>query len=259
MADSLETDSGITRARELIRESRYVVALTGAGISTPSGIPDFRSPGRGLWEKANPVLLASIHSFRLRPRAFYGWLRPLSKAMRDAVPNSAHLSLARLERCGVLRRVLTQNVDGLHQKAGSDGVLELHGNAREAICLKCRSLHTEIGEMIDALVERGEIPRCPRCGAILKPNAILYGEALPARALLEARIEAERCNLMLVVGSSLVVSPAADLPVIARRNGAKMIIVNAEETPLDSLATVILRGDVAELLPQIVGTLEQVG
>jgi NAD-dependent deacetylase len=247
------TQQRIEQAAALIANSKYVVALTGAGISTPSGIPDFRSPGSGLWEKVNPLLVASSFSFRLQPQVFYEWARPLARKLLAAKPNPAHRALAELEEMGLLKAVITQNVDDLHQKAGSKRVLELHGNMRQATCLKCRKV-VPIQDMMERFLEEGEMPYCS-CGGLLKPNVVLVGDQLPKWVLLEAWGEAERCDLMLVVGSSLEIVPAAEIPFVARRRGAKAIVVNYQPTPLDSQADVVIREDVVEVLPQIIGRL----
>jgi NAD-dependent deacetylase len=249
----MDTQQQIERAVALIANSNYVVALTGAGISTPSGIPDFRSPGSGLWEKVNPLLTASAFSFRLQPQAFYEWARPLARKLLEAEPNPAHRALAELEEMGLLKAVITQNIDNLHQKAGSKRVLELHGNMRQATCLKCHQVVPSQG-MMERFLEEGEIPHCS-CGGLLKPNVVLIGEPLPRWVLLEAWGEAERCDLMLVVGSSLEIVPAAEIPFVALRCGAQSIVVNYQPTPLDSQAKVVIHQDVAEVLPQIIGRL----
>jgi len=244
-------DQSISEAVDLISCSKRTVALSGAGISTASGIPDFRSPGSGLWNKVNPYLVASIHGFRLRPRAFYNWLRPLALKIRDAQPNPAHIALARMEEMGLLGVVITQNVDGLHQKAGSQRVLELHGDYRWATCMKCgRVLPTE--RFIESFIENGKVPRCPSCRGVMKPNVVLFGELLPIRTLLEAEAEVEACELMLVVGSSLLVAPASELPLGAQRSGAKLVIINLQPTSVDPYASVVIREDVVEALPRIV-------
>jgi NAD-dependent deacetylase len=240
----------IQQAAELVSTSSYAVALTGAGISTPSGIPDFRSPGSGLWEKVNPFLAASLFSFRLQPQAFYEWARPLAKKLLEAEPNPAHRALAELEEMGLLKAVITQNIDGLHQRAGSKHVLELHGHLREATCLECRKV-VPAQELIKGFLEGGEIPRCP-CGGLLKPNIVLVGESLPRWVLLEAWGEAERCDLLLVAGSSLEMNPASEIPQVAQQYGAKVIIINYQGTYMDSLADVVIREDVAEVLPRII-------
>jgi NAD-dependent deacetylase len=244
----------IERAAALITNSRYIVALTGAGISTPSGVPDFRSPGSGLWEKVNPLLVASSFSFRLQPQAFYEWARPLARKLLQAEPNPAHHALAQLEEMGLLKAVITQNIDDLHKKAGSKRVFELHGNMRQATCIKCRKV-VPSQDMIEQFLEEDELPYCS-CGGLLRPNVVLIGEQLPRWVLLEAWGEAERCDLMLVVGSSLEIAPAADIPFAALRCGARAIVVNYQPTPLDSQADVVIHEDVARVLPQII---EQVG
>lgn len=240
----------IQRACELLLSARHAVALTGAGISTPSGIPDFRSPGVGLWHRADPFAVASIWAFRDSPEAFYDWLRPLALAAAQAQPNPAHLALADLEQQGLLRAVITQNVDGLHQKAGSRRVLEVHGHTRTATCLNCLdSVPTE--SWWPHFLARGALPRCAHCHEILKPDVVLFGEPLPYEVMAAAQAEALLCDLMLVIGSSLDVMPASDLPFLACRRGARLVIVNYTETPADAMADVVLRANVAEVLPQL--------
>ena len=247
----MSSNASFAKAVDLISRSRHLVALTGAGISTASGIPDFRSPKSGLWSKINPYLIASVHGFRLRPKRFYKWLRPLAVKVRDARPNPAHFALLRLEEMGLLKTVITQNVDGLHQAAGSQRVLELHGDARRVTCMKCgKVLPSE--SFIDQYVVDGTIPRCPDCRGVLKPNVVLFGELYPVRALLEAVAEADACDVMLVAGSSLLISPACELPLNARESGAEIIIVNLQPTPVDRAASVVIHENVAELLPRIV-------
>jgi NAD-dependent deacetylase len=249
---SLEAE--IERAAALIRQSRHMVAFTGAGHSTASGIPDFRTPGSGLWEKDDPMLVASIWAFRLSPESFYRWIRPMVSTLLTAVPNPAHVALADLEELGLLRTIITQNIDNLHQRAGSRRVLELHGHLREATCIRCyRQVPVD-----PALVQRllsGKVPTC-ECGGVFKPNVILFGEQLPVRVFNLAMEEARRCDLMLVAGSSLEVAPAADLPFLAVQCGAQAIIVNLQPTPLDCHAQVVIHGDVTEILPAIVGCLQ---
>lgn len=241
----------VERAAELLRSARHPVALTGAGISTPSGIPDFRSPSSGLWEQADPMVVASIGGFRRDPQAFYDWLRPLLRQMTEAEPNPAHRTLAALEQAGRLRALITQNIDGLHQRAGSQRVLELHGHLRTATCMRCcRRTPTE--PLIGDLLASRDVPRCRDCGGVLKPDVILYGEMLPIDILQGAEAEAMACDVMLVVGSSLTVTPASLLPEAALRCGAHLLIVNRGGTDLDSAAEVVLHEDVAEALPAIV-------
>jgi NAD-dependent deacetylase len=244
-------ESDIERAAQLVLRARHAVVLTGAGHSTPSGIPDFRSPGSGLWEKADPMVVASIFAFRLRPQAFYDWIRPLAKLMLSAKPNPAHRALAELEEMGLLQAVITQNIDGLHQRAGARRVLELHGHIREATCIRCYKV-VPAQPLIKKFLADGQVPVCEDCGGMMKPNVILFGEQLPARVLNEARREAQLCDLMMVAGSSLEVAPAANLPWIAHQHGAKVIIVNYQETYMDMQAEIVIHADVAEVLPRIV-------
>ena len=239
----------IEHAVELIANARYAVAFTGAGHSTASGIPDFRSPGSGLWEQHNPMLVASIWGFRLNPRTFYNWIRPMAHTLLDAVPNPGHLALAQLEQKGYIKTVITQNIDNLHQKAGSRHVLELHGNLRAATCIRCyREL--PVDAELEQSILHGKVPHC-ECGGVLKPNVILFGEQLPIRVLNQAMDEARRCDLMLIAGSSLEVTPAADIPLLAVDRGAKAIIINLQPTTFDPQADVVLHGDLTEALPRI--------
>ncbi len=241
----------IRAAAELIASSRHAVALTGAGVSTPSGIPDFRSPGTGLWTRVDPMAVASIHTFRTRPEVFYEWMRPTAQLFLEAKPNPAHSALAELEEMGLLRAVITQNIDNLHQRAGSKRVLELHGHFREAVCLKCRQVFPIQG-IIYQYILKGNVPRCAQCAGVLKPNAVFFGEPLPMDVLLDAQMEAQTCDVMLVAGSSLEVVPAADLPILARSLGAELIVVNQERTSADAAARVVIHEDVAEVMPAIV-------
>jgi len=240
----------IQRAAEILAASKHAVALTGAGHSTPSGIPDFRSPKSGLWEQVDPMEVASIYGFRRNPQAFYEWIRPLAKQMMEARPNPAHEALAALERMGVIQAVITQNIDELHHKAGSRRVLELHGSVRQATCTRC-GRQVPSSEMWPAFVASGQLPHCATCGGLLKPNVVLFGEMLPVGVLLEAQHEAEACDAMVVAGSSLEVHPAAELPERAARHGAQLILVNYEPTHMDDYAAVVIHDNVAVILPQI--------
>jgi len=246
----MSLEDQIQKAAEILAVSRHAVALTGAGHSTPSGIPDFRSPGSGLWTKVDPMAVASIYGFQRNPQAFYDWIRPLAKQMMEAQPNAAHIALATLEQAGVIKAVLTQNIDELHHKAGSKRVLELHGSVRQATCTSC-GRRVPSAELWPAFVASGEVPRCPACSGLLKPDIVLFGELLPMDVLLEAQHEAERCDVMLVAGCSLEVYPVADLPTLAVQHGAKLILVNYEPTQMDARATVVMHEDVAVVLPQI--------
>ena len=197
------------------------------------------------------MAVASIQSFRTDPSIFYEWMRPLARLFEAAKPNAAHLALVELERLGLLNAVITQNIDGLHQMAGSTRVLELHGHLREAVCLRCGQVTPTEG-LIQEYALHGAVPGCQDCGGTLKPLAVLMGEPLPMDVFLQAQVESEACDLMLVAGSSLTIVPAASLPLVARRQGAELIIVNIQETPADGRAEVVIHEDVAEVLPQIV-------
>ncbi|MEZ4768237.1 MAG: NAD-dependent deacylase [Caldilineales bacterium] len=243
-------DPSIRKVADLIRAARSVVVLTGAGVSTPSGIPDFRSPFSGLWNTFDPMEVASIWGFHDNPERFYRWFMPVARAIRTARPNAAHHALAALERAGRLDLLVTQNIDGLHQQAGSAAVVELHGDVRTARCLGC---DWQAGsELLWARVERGEVLRCETCGSLLKPNAILFGEPLPYESLRRAQEAALRCDLMVAIGTSLEVEPASDLPYLARRRGSRVVIINRQPTLADSLAEVTIRGDIADVVPQLV-------
>jgi NAD-dependent deacetylase len=240
----------IERAAEILVGSQHAVVLTGAGHSTPSGIPDFRSPDTGLWEQVDPLEVASIYGFQRNPKAFYDWIRPLAKQMMEAQPNPAHYALAELEEMGVLKAVITQNIDELHHRAGSKRVLELHGTVRTATCTGCLE-HLSTSEMWPVFVASTQMPHCPYCGGLLKPDVVLFGELLPVHVLEEAQRESEQCDVMLVAGSSLEVYPAADLPLRAAQAGAQVVIVNYEPTYMDERAAVVIHEDVAVILPQI--------
>jgi NAD-dependent deacetylase len=248
-------ESRIERAAELTLAARHMIAFTGAGHSTASGIPDFRSPGSGLWEKSNPMLVASIWAFRLNPKSFYDWIRPMAERLLAAPPNPAHYALAELEAMGLLQAIVTQNIDNLHQRAGSRRVLELHGHLRSATCIRCYK-EVPIDPTFERQILDGEVPHCA-CQGVFKPNVILFGEQLPVRVLNDALAEARRCDLILVAGSSLEVTPAADIPFLAVESGARAIIVNLEPTHFDDRADVVIHGDVAQVLPQIAAATQQ--
>lgn len=248
----------LRKAVELLRAAQYWVALTGAGISTPSGIPDFRSPGAGLWNSADPFEIASLWGFHDHPERFYSWVRPLVRKALTARPNGAHLILAQMEAQGRLRAVITQNIDSLHQRAGSRRVLELHGHMRTASCLNCR-YQADAGPLLVEVLNGGYTGTCPRCGGLMKPDVVLFGEPIPYEALSAAQQEALACEVMLVVGTSLEVMPAADLPLLAKRRGARLILINLAPTPLDDQMDVVLRADVVKALQAIWRKLQKGG
>lgn len=250
-------EAEIERAAEILAASEHAVALTGAGHSTQSGIPDFRSPGTGLWEQVDPMQVASLYAFRHDPQAFYEWIRPLAKQMMEAQPNPGHHALADLEQAGVIKAVITQNIDELHHKAGSRFILELHGSVRSATCTRCLK-KVPSDEMWPSFVASGQMPRCLACSGLLKPDVVLFGELLPVGVLLEAQSQSERCDVMLVAGSSLEVYPAAELPMRARRHGAEVIVVNFEPTIIDAQAAVVIHDDLTVYLPRIAERVLQV-
>jgi NAD-dependent deacetylase len=250
-----ELEKKIELAAKLINRSRRIVALTGAGISTESGIPDFRGK-EGLWTKEDPMKWAHIDAFMRDPAAY--WARAIdpkrSLHIEEAQPNEGHYGLVELERMGKLIAVITQNVDGLHQKAGNSHVIELHGNTNRAHCLKCNAQY----ERVDIIqrVRKGENPplcKKPGCTGLIKSNSVLFGEPLPEDAILYAYQLTELCDLMIVLGSSLVVYPAAHLPNSARGCGASVIIINIDETDKDYLADIVINGEkIGDVLPKII-------
>ncbi len=253
MPDRSMEDS-ILQARSLIQRANYAIALTGAGISTPSGIPDFRGPESGLWQQVNPFAVASLSAFRRKPGAFFDWIRPMLGLVQDALPNPAHLALAELERMGKLKATITQNIDGLHTRAGSRQIIEIHGHFRTATCIAC--YQTTPGKvLLNHLLHHESVPTCEQCGGVLKPDIILLGEQLPFSELQASQQETRNCDLMLVAGSSLTVEPAASLPELAKEHGARLILVNLQPTRLDSIADLVIHADVAQILPKLVNGL----
>ncbi|MDD5370477.1 MAG: NAD-dependent deacylase [Anaerolineaceae bacterium] len=242
--------AAFAKAAELLRSARLAIALTGAGFSTPSGIPDFRSKGTGLWEHDDPMEVASLTTFQNHPERFYGWVHSLSAAVWKAKPNPAHIALAELENAGVIKAVITQNIDGLHQAAGSVNVFELHGTLRSLTCIRCHA--TVDAEMvIPDFIKAGTLPLCPGCQGLLKPDIILFEEMLPEEAWGKAEQYCSGCDVILVVGSSLEVIPASRLPLRALEKGAHLIINNRTPTYLDSYADAILREDLGMIIPAL--------
>ena len=222
----------------LIRERGPAVVLTGAGMSTESGIPDFRSAS-GIWEEVDPFEVASIDAFRRDPLRVWRWYGPRIGGLLAAEPNAGHVALAELERAGHVRAVVTQNIDLLHTRAGSEDVVELHGSIREFRCLACGA--TEALEPVLAQLESREAPLCDGCGTILKPGVVMFGELLPADAMVRAELLCGAARLLIVVGSSLQVWPVAGLPGDTLRAGGVVAILNLDETPYDADAVVVVR------------------
>jgi NAD-dependent protein deacetylase/lipoamidase len=244
------TPTPTARLAQLINESSCTVALTGAGISVPSGIPDFRSPGEGLWQKVDPMEVAHIDSFRRDPARFWSFYRPRLHSLGGVEPNPAHEALAELERRGLVEAVVTQNIDMLHVKAGSERVIEVHGSIRSLSCQSCgRSFAIDESE---ELFDSEGVARCSGCGGLVKPDVVLFGELLPADAMAEAEALAARADLMLCVGSSLEVYPVAGLPSVTLGRGGRLAIVTKGPTPYDRDAALRLEGDVAEELSAVV-------
>lgn len=245
----MTADADLERAGELVAKAVRGLAFTGAGVSTESGIPDFRGPD-GLWKRVDPRT-SSIEFFMEDPSRY--WTNSLERYphFQAARPNHAHYALAALEEAGRLAALVTQNTDGLHLDAGSRRVIEIHGSGRSVRCLDCGA--TEARADVQARLGQEMPPRCRLCGGgFLKPEVVLFGEQMPVRALNEAFEAARQADLVLVAGSSLAVYPAADVPLEAVRAGAPLVIVNAEPTPFDDLAEVVLRGQAGELLSRLV-------
>src|SRR3990172_5735418 len=248
-----ELERQLERAARIVHESRHVVALVGAGISVESGIPPFRGPG-GLWTKHGEPAMDGYQRFLADPRGW--WVDRLArqseysefaKALQEARPNAAHCAMAELERMGVLKHIITQNIDNLHQEAGSVAITEIHGNRLKLRCVGCNS-RWPMGELPTDEVP----PKCPHCGGMVKSDTVMFGEPIPLDALESCQREARLCDCMLLVGPSAVVYPAAEFPVIAYRRGARLIEVNPNETPLTDLCEAVLRAPAGESLPKLV-------
>jgi NAD-dependent deacetylase len=237
---------------ELIRARQPCVVLTGAGVSTESGIPDFRSP-TGLWARFDPLEYGSIDAFRRDPLKVWSFYKPRVALLTDAEPNSAHMAIAELERLGFVRAVVTQNIDLLHERAGSREVVEVHGSIRSSSCPGCGERYPL--ERVLQLLEGADSPACPACGEILKPDVVFFGELLPADAIDRAFELARAARLLLVVGSALEVHPIAALPLETLGAGGEIAIVNRGSTPFDSQASLLIDASAGEVLPTVVTVL----
>ncbi len=244
------TQTALDDAAELFRKAKRVVVLTGAGISTPSGIPDFRSEGTGLWSRDEPLESASLSTFRTAPEKFFDWFRPLANQIFYAQPNPAHTALAEFEQAGYQSLIITQNIDGLHQKAGSQQVVEMHGTLQTLSCTQCYKKYPS-EEFLKPFIENGTIPQCATCNGILKPDVILFGEQLPQSAWQAAQRATNQCDLMLVAGSSLEVLPVAGLPMQALDHGAHLIVINNTTTYVNVRADIVITENVATVIPEI--------
>jgi NAD-dependent deacetylase len=254
LIDSLSSE--IACLADLVRGAGSVVALSGAGISVPSGIPDFRTPGTGVWEKVDPMEVAHIDAFRGDPLRFWSFYGQRFATLADKLPNGAHRALVAMEQRGLLDAVITQNIDMLHRKAGTRELLEVHGSIASCTCVSCgesvslEEVSTRLGLTTDG------VPRCEECAQPLKPDVVLFGELLPARALERARELCEGADVLLCVGSSLEVHPVAGLPLLTHAAGGKLAILTQGPTPLDELASVRLSGDVVVELAALCCALE---
>jgi NAD-dependent deacetylase len=240
--------SAVAGLAELVRGARSVVALTGAGISVPSGIPDFRSPGTGLWEKVDPMEVAHIDAFRSDPRRFWSFYGERFSTLESKQPNGAHRALVRMERLGILDAVITQNVDMLHRRAGTRELVEVHGSIATCSCPRCGAAISLEQARARMRAEEDGVPRCEQCGEPLKPDVVLFGEYLPEAALTRARQLCEGADVLLCIGSSLEVHPVAGLPSLTRASGGTVAIITQGPTPLDDLAVLRLNGDVVDEL-----------
>jgi NAD-dependent deacetylase len=248
------TSTAAARVADLLRGAERAVALTGAGISVPSGIPDFRSPGSGLWEKVDPMEVAHIDAWRRDPDRFWSFYSQRFATLTDRQPNEAHLALAELERRGLIRGVITQNIDRLHRKAGTERLIEVHGSIEWSVCLTCGE-RVQVDRVIALLADGDGAPPCPTCGAPLKPDVVLFGELLPEPALDEAQDLAMAADLMLCVGSSLEVYPVAGLPAMTRAGGGRLALITQGPTSYDGEADVKLDGDVVAELRAVLAAL----
>lgn len=239
----------IVELARVLEASQHVVVLTGAGASTEAGLPDWRGP-EGMWKHWSPTRLASLSAMREHPVDFYQFYRYRLSRLRGVSPGPTQKALAALEQAGRIHTVITQNIDGLHQAAGSQHVIEVHGNLEHAVCIDCGSHYD--ADVLDVEVERLEqIPQCPFCTGMLKPSIVLFEEALPMDAIRRAFDAAERADLFLVVGSSLEVGPVNELPMQAVGAGAQLGIINMSSTHLDSIATYLLRGQAGAVLTEL--------
>jgi NAD-dependent deacetylase len=242
----------LNAAARLIAGARRCAALTGAGVSADSGVPTFRDAQTGLWSKFDPARLASPEGFRADPRLVWRWYAWRRQLVAAAAPNAGHLALAQASRHFERFALITQNVDGLHARAGSRDVIELHGNILRTKCFaECGIRYDDPGQL-----PAGEPPRCPHCGEWLRPDVVWFGEALNPGVLARAEEAASACDLMLVVGTSGLVYPAAGLPALARASGARVVVVNPNRSELDDLAEVVVRAPAAKALPALLAAAE---
>ena len=251
--------NSIDQAAEWIVQAKRTVVFTGAGLSTESGIPDFRSPG-GLWDRYNPedFYFQNFIASQASREKYWEMATEMYAPMIQAQPNLAHRAIAEMERLGKIDCIITQNIDGLHQKAGSsvDLVIELHGTAMHVTCLNCHKRYAR-GEVQDRIIKGVKAPDCDDCGGPLKPATISFGQAMPEKETREAYERSSHSNLFIVIGSSLVVHPAASMPSVAKRNGARLIIINRDPTPYDDTADLVIHGEAGPTMEKILKTIKK--
>jgi NAD-dependent deacetylase len=236
------------KVAEIVKEKGHVVAFTGAGISVESGIPAFRG-GQGLWEKYDPMEYAEISAFRRNPEKVWVMLREMSSVIFESAPSPAHIALSTMEALGYLKAVITQNIDGLHHVAGNTNVIEYHGNHRWLVCTSCRN---RIPLSREAMTIR-PYPRCEKCSKVLKPDVVFFGEGIPMMEMIRANDEANKCNVMFIIGTSGVVYPAAEIPYLSKSKGATVVEINVERTPFtSSISDYFFQGTASTILPRIV-------
>jgi NAD-dependent deacetylase len=251
-----EIEKKIDKLAQLIINSNNIVALTGAGMSTESGIADFRTPGTGLWEKVDPYEFSSINSYVTNTGKNLDFMLETGRNIFRARPNRGHKALTKIQKLGKLKGVLTQNIDRLHHKAHTKNIVEFHGNAYEAKCLRCGQVF-EITTMVNQVMSGGSRPSCEICSGLLKPNTIFFGESLESEVLQAADDMISDCDLLIVLGSSLVVWPVAVYPQKAISLGAKLAIINIQETDMDSAAEVVIHEKIGEIFPKIVDIVKE--
>jgi len=252
----LEKES-IRKASELLFNSKYAIVLTGAGISTESGIPDFRGDS-GIWKKYKPEIYGTIQSFLTDPSKFWKMAEEIAPTLFNAEPNPGHYAIAELERLNIIKAIITQNIDELHQKAGNIIVYEVHGNINRFTCLGCRASYTKEQIMRKIKKEKKQGPGCNYCGAPLKPSVVLFGENLPNFEKYMSIDLAKKSDIMLIAGSSLTVAPICDLPLYTLSEGGKIIIVNEDPTYLDERAEIVINNKTGTILPLIVDEIKKI-
>lgn len=258
--EEISNQRKIEQVAKILLQHSPCVALTGAGLSTQSGLPDYRSPDKGLWEQLEKMpdstsMLMTLQGFKENPEVFYSRFRSFLEKILSAKPNPAHIALAELEVCGYIQAIITMNGDLLHQKAGSQNVIEMHGTVDRAICISCYQPDEGIYHWQQYL-ENGKVPQCRHCGGIMKPDVILTGEQLPVKMVMKAKKLIHESNMILAVGTSFSGGPVMSWIEKACEQGKKIVIINLSPTILDTVAEVVIRTDVVEVLPAL---LEKLG